>query len=77
MSNGQSTWQAPFRLRDLANLSWRTETTKGRKTRNNLESVQPTYFHSSFVFSFFRVFVMEFAFARGGDGDIMQILAST
>jgi hypothetical protein len=38
------------------------ETTKGRKTRNNLESIQSTYSHPSFVFSFFRVFVMEFAF---------------
>jgi hypothetical protein len=24
MSNGQFTWQAPFRLRDLTNLPWRT-----------------------------------------------------
>jgi hypothetical protein len=30
MSNGQSTWQAPFRLLDLTNLSWRTENTKVR-----------------------------------------------
>jgi hypothetical protein len=33
MSNGQSTWQAPFRLLDLTNLSWRTETTKLRELR--------------------------------------------
>ncbi|MGH7172079.1 MAG: hypothetical protein ACRELG_17535, partial [Gemmataceae bacterium] len=49
ISNGQSTWQAPFRLLDLTNLSWRTENTKERKHEKNRQMVVAHF--RSFVFS--------------------------
>jgi hypothetical protein len=51
MSNGQFTWQAPFRLRGLTNLPWRTESTK-------------TNAGVPFVLSFFRAFVIHKYFSR-------------